>query len=94
MIPDTFAQATIDREGEQGAAWLAELPAIVEDLPARWGCTLDGEVTHGQVGVIVPVRDAVPKVSFPHPGNVHVPRGTSEIRSTTVRRYSGRGPWR
>lgn len=33
----------------------------------------DGEVTHGQVGVIVPVRDAVLKVSFPHPGNVHEP---------------------
>ncbi len=73
MIPDAFAQSTIDREGEAGAAWLAELPAIVEDLLARWGCTPDGEVTHGQVGVIVPVREAVLKVSFPHPGNVHEP---------------------
>jgi streptomycin 6-kinase len=43
-----------------------------------WGCTRDGEVMHGGVGVIVPVRrpdrsPAVMKVSFPHPGNVHEP---------------------
>jgi streptomycin 6-kinase len=73
MIPEAFARTTIDREGEVGAAWLAELPTIVEDLLAQWERTPDGEVTHGQVGVIVPVRDAVLKVSFPHPGNVHEP---------------------
>ena len=38
----------------------------------------DGEVMHGGVGVIAPVRrwaeeSAVLKVSFPHPGNVHEP---------------------
>jgi streptomycin 6-kinase len=38
----------------------------------------DGEVMHGGVGLIVPVRRptegaAVVKVSFPHPGNVHEP---------------------
>ncbi|MFI6830537.1 aminoglycoside phosphotransferase family protein [Kribbella sp. NPDC050241] len=77
MIPSAFAQATVDREGEAGAAWLAELPALVDDLMARWDCVRDGEVTHGQVGVIVPVLHAsghaVLKVSFPHPGNVHEP---------------------
>ncbi|MEU4607909.1 aminoglycoside phosphotransferase family protein [Kribbella sp. NPDC023972] len=77
MIPEVFARSTIDREGEAGAAWLSELPQIVEDLLARWGCTLDGDVAHGQVGVIVPVRRtsgaAVLKVSFPHPGNVNEP---------------------
>lgn len=71
MIPEAFARSTIDREGEAGAAWLAELPTIVDDLLTRWGCDVDGEVMHGQVGVIVPVREAVLKVSFPHPGNVH-----------------------
>jgi streptomycin 6-kinase len=76
MIPDAFARSTIDREGEAGAAWLAELPSIVEDLLARWECVVDGEVRHGQVGIVVPVvssRPAVLKVSFPHPGNVHEP---------------------
>jgi streptomycin 6-kinase len=77
MIPAAFAQSTIDREGEAGAAWLAELPGIIEDLLSRWACVADGPVMHGQVGVIVPVRSAaglaVLKVSFPHPGNVHEP---------------------
>ncbi|MER5851350.1 aminoglycoside phosphotransferase family protein [Streptomyces sp. NPDC002012] len=76
--PEAFARSTIEREGERGAAWLAELPGIVEELLEHWGCVPDGEVMHGGVGVIVPVRrragdTAVFKVSFPHPGNVHEP---------------------
>ncbi|MFE9644073.1 aminoglycoside phosphotransferase family protein [Streptomyces sp. NPDC006365] len=77
-IPEAFARSTVDREGEPGAAWLAELPRIVDELLGRWECVPDGEVMHGGVGVIVPVRRraegaAVLKVSFPHPGNVHEP---------------------
>jgi len=77
MIPEAFARGTVDREGDAGAAWLAKLPGIVEDLLSRWDCTVDGEVMHGGVGVIMPVQSAagpaVLKVSFPHPGNVHEP---------------------
>ncbi|QKG24755.1 hypothetical protein ACTIVE_6404 [Actinomadura verrucosospora] len=78
VIPDVFARQTVEREGDAGAAWLAELPGIVDELLARWECAPDGEVMHGGVGVIVPVRRpggeaAVLKVSFPHPGNVHEP---------------------
>ncbi|MGW4958777.1 aminoglycoside phosphotransferase family protein [Nonomuraea sp. NPDC004186] len=78
-IPEVFARSTAEREGDPGAAWLAELPGIVDELLERWGCVPDGEVMHGGVGVVVPVRrrgegvDAVLKVSFPHPGNVHEP---------------------
>lgn len=78
-MPEEFVRSTVDREGEAGAAWLAELPAIVDEVLGRWGCVPDGEVMHGGVGVVVPVRrrggqgDAVLKVSFPHPGNVHEP---------------------
>ncbi|MFG2439044.1 aminoglycoside phosphotransferase family protein [Streptomyces sp. NPDC048508] len=77
-MPEEFAQSTIDREGEAGSAWLAELPEIAEELLGRWECVPDGDVMHGGVGVIVPVRrrageSAVLKVSFPHPGNVHEP---------------------
>ncbi|MET9962264.1 aminoglycoside phosphotransferase family protein [Streptomyces sp. NPDC006326] len=76
--PEAFSRSTIEREGEAGAAWLGELPGIVEELLGRWTCAPDGEVLHGGVGVIVPVRreghgPAVLKVSFPHPGNVHEP---------------------
>ncbi|MFG3260039.1 aminoglycoside phosphotransferase family protein [Streptomyces sp. NPDC048172] len=77
-VPEVFARDTVAREGEAGAGWLAGLPGIVEELLARWECAVDGEVTHGAVGVVVPVRRtggdaAVLKVSFPHPGNVHEP---------------------
>ncbi|MGW2090111.1 aminoglycoside phosphotransferase family protein [Streptomyces sp. NPDC001880] len=77
-IPEAFARSTVEREGEPGAAWLAELPGVVEELLGRWECLPDGEVMHGGVGIIVPVRRrddgaAVVKVSFPHPGNVHEP---------------------
>ncbi|GAA2620283.1 aminoglycoside phosphotransferase family protein [Streptomyces spororaveus] len=76
--PEIFTRGTVEREGAAGAAWLAELPSIVDELLARWECVPDGEVMHGGVGIIVPVlrRDAeraVLKVSFPHPGNVHEP---------------------
>lgn len=73
-----MARGTVGREGPCGAAWIAELPAIVDGLLRRWDCEPDGPVLHGGVGVVVPVRrpdarPAVLKVSFPHPGNVHEP---------------------
>ncbi|WP_075017897.1 aminoglycoside phosphotransferase family protein [Actinacidiphila rubida] len=77
VIPEAFVRATVAREGEAGAAWVRELPRIVAELLECWGCVPDGDVTHGGVGVVVPVhgdgRSAVLKVSFPHPGNVHEP---------------------
>jgi streptomycin 6-kinase len=77
-VPEAFARSTIEREGEGGAAWLAELPRIVEELLERWGRAPHGEVMHGGVGVIVPAQHGVEgasvlKVSFPHPGNVYEP---------------------
>lgn len=86
VVPEEFARTTVEREGTAGAEWVEQLPALVDDLLTRWGCVLDGDVLHGGVGVIVPVRrpasgpagpaagaPAVLKVSFPHPGNVHEP---------------------
>ncbi len=77
-IPGEFEQCTLAREGEKGAAWLARLPSLVDELLQRWGCVPDGAVLHGGVAVVVPVRSAIEgpavlKVSFPHPGNVHEP---------------------
>ncbi|WP_030717575.1 aminoglycoside phosphotransferase family protein [Streptomyces sp. NRRL S-237] len=76
--PEVFTRTTVEREGAAGAAWLAELPDIVDELLERWQCLPDGAVMHGGVGIIVPVlrrasEPAVLKVSFPHPGNVHEP---------------------
>ncbi|WP_433894358.1 aminoglycoside phosphotransferase family protein [Streptomyces sp. CA-111067] len=77
-VPEAFARGTVGREGEPGAAWVAALPGLLEELLEGWGCVPDGAVMHGGVGVIVPVRrragaTAALKVSFPHPGNVHEP---------------------
>ncbi len=78
-IPEEFARATGEREGEAGRRWITALPALVEELALRWQCAPAGPVTHGQVGLVVPVRRggdgpaAVLKVSYPHPGNVWEP---------------------
>ncbi|OKJ00655.1 kinase [Streptomyces sp. CB01249] len=78
VIPEEFARTTVEREGDAGASWLSELPALVGALVDEWACTPDGPLTHGGVGLILPVRrdhtpPAVLKVSFPHPGNDHEP---------------------
>ncbi|GAB3928576.1 streptomycin 6-kinase [Microlunatus endophyticus] len=77
-VPDPFAAATIAREGEAGRAWIQRLPALTEKYLALWRCDLDGDVTSGAVGLIMPVRSphgpAVLKISFTHPGNVDEPR--------------------
>lgn len=78
-VPEGFALSTVQREGERGRAWLATLPGLAGELLRRWDCEPTEAVTHGQVGIVVPVRrryDATPavlKISFPHPGNVHEP---------------------
>ncbi|MFF1708866.1 aminoglycoside phosphotransferase family protein [Streptomyces sp. NPDC058268] len=78
-VPEGFALSTVQREGERGRAWLATLPGLADELLRRWDCEPSEAVTHGQVGIVVPVRrrydgtPAVLKISFPHPGNVHEP---------------------
>lgn len=73
-VPDAFARTVVEREGQPGQDWLDSLPALLDDLLARWRCTPTDPIIHGAVGVILPVRRddgvaAVLKVSFPHPGN-------------------------
>lgn len=78
-VPEDFTLSTVQREGERGRAWLATLPGLADELLRRWDCEPTEAVTHGQVGIVVPVRrrydgtPAVLKISFPHPGNVHEP---------------------
>lgn len=73
-IPPAFRVTTMMREGAAGREWLAALPSLVESLLEQWGCTRDGKVGHGDVGLVVPVMHrgtpAIIKVSFPHPGNI------------------------
>src|SRR5579859_4182169 len=58
IIPSEFARITIAREGEAGRAWLARLPDIAASYLERWSLTPDGDVLHGHVGIVLPVRRA------------------------------------
>lgn len=73
---------TVQREGADGQAWIDALPGIADELLMRWNCSPSpspsASTVCGQVGIIIPVRridgsEAVLKISFPHPGNVHQP---------------------
>lgn len=75
-IPEVLRQVTVGREN--GAAWLASLPGLVDELLQRWNCMPDGDPFSGKVGIVVPAKsaaygDVVLKVSYPHPANAHEP---------------------
>lgn len=55
-VPAEFAAGVVGHTGTRGSAWLAALPDLVADLMTRWQLTPDGEVLHGFLGVVVPVR--------------------------------------
>lgn len=87
QVPPAFAASTVAREGEAGEAWLASLPALIEELCERWGLEVAGAPMHGYVAVVVPVvRDGVPlalKVSW-------IDR-SSEQEALVLRAWGGRG---
>ena len=76
-VPAKLADATIAREGDDGADWIDELPDLAERYLTNWSCVPSGPPTHGGVAVIIPVDSAygqaVIKISFRHPGNVDEP---------------------
>ncbi|MET9272087.1 hypothetical protein [Kribbella sp. NPDC003557] len=46
-VPEVFAQSTVEREGEPGAAWLAGMPALLAESLARWECEADDRERDG-----------------------------------------------
>lgn len=44
--------------GDAGRAWVATLPALVEELCQRWRLEVDGPPMHGYLGLVIPVRRA------------------------------------
>lgn len=51
--------------------WLDRLPRLVDELVEEWALSVDGEATHGQTALVVPVRTAggrpaMLKVVWPH----------------------------
>lgn len=86
-VPAGLAEITALREGADGRTWLRDLPNRLDAACRRGHCTIDGEPTHGQVALVVPVQHpagpAVLKVSFPHPGHL----GEADAQRT----FAGRG---
>lgn len=86
-IPAGLTTVTTHREGKAGQIWLDRLPALVAAACDRWDCRIDGEATHGQVALVVPVQHrrgpAMLKISLPHPGNLG--------EGAALRTYAGNG---
>ncbi len=68
-VPLPAGLRAIDAQRRSG--WLDRLPALVEALLDDWALTVDGDPTHGECALVVPVRTedgaaAVLKVGWPH----------------------------
>ena len=66
-VPPAFLEIA----AQERADWLDRLPALLRDLLVEWKLTLDGDPTHGECALVVPVRTddgvgAVLKVGWPH----------------------------
>lgn len=55
-VPEAFADAAVARDGEDGRAWIAQLPGQVETFCRQWDLSVDGSPMHGYLGLVVPVR--------------------------------------
>ena len=74
--------------GPRWAAWVDELPGVVQVLVERWRLRTDGDPTHGHCSLVLPVRTAdgvaaVLKIGFPD--------DESEYEHLALRRWGGVG---
>ncbi|QWF79208.1 aminoglycoside phosphotransferase family protein [Amycolatopsis sp. CA-230715] len=53
-IPAAFVEEIAEREGDEGRAWLAQLPAEVERCFEHWKLRPDGDPMHGYTAVVYP----------------------------------------
>lgn len=85
-LPDPLL--ALAANGPDWAAWLDRLPGLVRDLLEEWTLTPDGEATHGNTAVVVPVlttegEAAVLKVGWPH--------WEAEHEALALQTWGGRG---
>ncbi len=68
-VPAEFAAQIEHRVGPEAVSWVQELPATAERLFAEWELGAVGQPTHGDLGLIVPVRtrSATAVVKFTYP---------------------------
>lgn len=88
MTPLPASFVALAANGPDWAAWLDRLPGLVRDLLEEWSLTPDGEATHGNTAVVLPVRTAegeaaVLKVGWPH--------WEAEHEALALQTWGGRG---
>ena len=83
-VPDGFGSIL----GEEAAGWLAGLPALATRFCARWRLSSDGDLLHGNVAVVLPVRRA-----DGHPAALKLGWLDEETRQEpmALRAWAGRG---
>jgi hypothetical protein len=75
-IPDEVVRMNVAVHGKAGRDWITALPALVEELSARWGLTLGPPFEGGCVGFVAPALradggQAVLKISLLDEENRH-----------------------
>ena len=93
LIPDSFRSMIAGRPADAvgavtGDAWLAALPALVDERLSAWDLAVDGAARHGECALALPVRRAegaaaVLKLTWPHAEAVH--------EHLALRAWDGRG---
>ena len=86
-IPDNFARAMVELYGDEGAAWLKELPALIAEYERRWSLTVLPPYALSYNYVAPAIRaDGTPmvlKVRFPSDG--------LPVEIAALRLYDGHG---
>lgn len=85
-LPDSFV--ALAANGPDWAAWLDRLSGLLRDLLEEWSLRPDGEATHGNTALVVPVRTAddeaaVLKIGWPH--------WEAEHEALALQTWGGRG---
>lgn len=58
-IPQKFQAAVIGERNEAGRRWLQALPSLVDEYCRRWDLSIDGDVMHGHISLVVPVHRGI-----------------------------------
>lgn len=69
MIPDAFRDLVAGRPPEpevSGDDWLATLPHLIDDVLHDWSLTVTGPALYGQCALVLPVGEAMLKLTWPH----------------------------
>ena len=87
-LPEHFVQTQVNLYGDEGAAWLSQLPALIDECAQRWTLQVEPPFASLSYNFVAPAtqRDGAPvvlKLGVPNP------ELTSEVEA--LRLYDGRG---